>query len=105
MMEVLDKSVAEELYGNNRAVVVKPAMDVEIRPTIIQNFAGEVSLISVKDGKLTKQEYSTVRLVIAECEALFDTKPLVFEKGWIVGSNGHDVGEGENKYANRHVPF
>ena len=66
----------EDLYGKVR-VEKKIAVGTKIRPTVIQNFAGEVSLYFSKDGKIVKQEYSSVKLAVEDCEM----KPILFEKG------------------------
>ena len=83
-------SMFDDLYGGdeNKKMVVKPAVGVVTHPTVIQSFTGEVCIIYRQDGKIVRQEYPSVSLATEYCESFFHMRPILFEKGYIVGSNG-----------------
>ncbi len=85
-------NLKEDLYGKlTLTAVVRPAPQVQTRPTIIQNFDGIVSLITVKNGKMLKVEQPSIALAKKFCLEVLGKEPIVFQKGWIQGHNGHPV--------------
>lgn len=91
---VIATNMEEELYKNLiNDVTVKVNPELEIRPTLIQSFSREVSLIFRKDGKITKQWFPSVQLAKDFCSESFTTQPLLFEHGYVLGKNGYEVND------------
>ncbi len=83
-------NMKEDLYRTMKAEV-RPAPEVPIKPTIIQSFDGTVTLHYIKDGKMEKQGYTTVERASKFALEELGMKPILFEKGWVQGQNGHPV--------------
>ncbi len=83
-------NMKEDLYGTMK-VEVRPAPEAVSKPTIIQNFIGEVTLIYVKNGKMLKLEQPSVAKAKKFCLEVLNKEPIIFQKGWVQGHNGHPV--------------